>query len=77
MAPNDPIKGLAHKFAEAKSEGERLKAVEEESRRLILEFKREAIERALIRVVERVLGACWERITPWNCKACGKRWASK
>ena len=88
MAPKDHIRSLAHKLAEAKSEGERLRAVEEESRRLLLEFKREAIERALSLVVltgsrgiGRVLGPRWqrrgERITPWNCRACGNRWASQ
>jgi len=69
MAPKDRVRSLAHKLVEAKSEGESLKAVEEESRRLLLEFKREAIERALSLVVGRVLGARWQRrgkrITPW------------
>jgi len=81
MAPKDRVRSLAHKLVEAKSEGESLKAVEEESRRLLLEFKREAIERALSLVVERVLGARWQRrgkrITPWNCRVCGSRWGSQ
>ena len=68
MAPRDHVRTLAHKLAEAKSEGERLRAVEEESRKLLLEFKREAIERALRLVVltgsrgiERLLGSPWGR----------------
>jgi transposase-like protein len=81
MILKDRVRSLAHRLVEAKSEGERLKAVEEESRRLVLEFKREAIERALSLVVERVLGPRWQRrgkgITPWNCRACGSRWASQ
>jgi len=72
MAPRDHVRTLAHKLAEAKSEGERLRAVEEESRRLLLEFKREAIERALGLVVERLLGSPWRRRasrkpSPWVC----------
>lgn len=81
MALKDHIRRLAHKLVEAKSKGERLRAVEEASRRLLLEFKREAIERALSLVVEGVLGPRWQRrgkrITPWNCRACGSRWASQ
>ncbi|HAL62568.1 MAG TPA: hypothetical protein DCP08_09210 [Chloroflexi bacterium] len=72
MAPKEHIRSLAHKLAEAKSEGERLRAVEEESRRLLLEFKREAIERALSLVVGRVLDPRWRRresreASPWMC----------
>lgn len=78
MAPKDYVRSLAHKLAEAKSEGERLRAVEEESRRLLLEFKREAIERALSLVVGRVLGPRWWRResrkpSPWVCTSCGSR----
>ena len=85
MAPKDHIRSLAHKLAEAKGEGERLRAVEEESRRLLLEFKREAIEGALSLVVltgsrgiERVLGPRWQRResrkpSPWVCSHCGSR----
>ncbi|MFQ5886822.1 MAG: transposase [Anaerolineae bacterium] len=81
MIPRDRVRSLAHRLVEAKSEGERLKAVEEESRRLLLGFKREAIEKALSLVVGRVLGPRWrrrgKRIIPWNCRACGSRWASQ
>jgi len=78
MIPRDRTRNLVHKLAEAKSEGERLKAVEEESRRLLLEFKREAIERALSLVVGRVLGPRWSRRegrkpSPWVCSHCGSR----
>ncbi|MFQ5886749.1 MAG: transposase, partial [Anaerolineae bacterium] len=78
MAPNDHARSLAHKLAEAKSEGERLRAVEEESRKLLLEFKQEAIEKALSLVVERVLGPRWQRRerrepSPWVCSSCGSR----
>jgi len=78
MAPKDHIRSLAHKLVEAKSERERLRAVEEESRRLLLEFKREAIERALSLVVEGVLGPRWWRResrkpSPWACNRCGSR----
>lgn len=82
MAPKDRVRSLAHKLVEAKSERERLKAVEEESRRLLLEFKREAIERALSLVVERVLGPRWRRReskkpSPWVCSHCGSRTLSE
>jgi len=82
MIPRDYVKSLAHKLAEAKSEGERLRAVEEESRRLLLEFKQEAIERALTLVVERVLGPRWSRresrkLSPWMCSHCGSRTLSQ
>jgi hypothetical protein len=42
MAPKDHIKGLARKLSEAKSEGARLRLVEEESRSLLLVFKGDA-----------------------------------
>jgi len=85
-------RSLAHKLAEAKSEGETLKGVEEESGRLLLEFGREAIETTLSLVAERVLLRSldlktegWaladkrrgKRITPWSCRACGRRCASQ
>ena len=76
MVLKDRARSLAHKLLEARSEGERLKAVEEESRRLLLELEREAIERALSLVVGRVLGARWQRkrgATLWACRACGSR----
>jgi transposase-like protein len=78
MAPKDHARSLAHKLVEAKSAGERLRVLEEESRGLLLEFKREAIETALSLVVERVLGPRWqrgERSKPsfWMCSHCGSR----
>jgi hypothetical protein len=72
MALKDRVRGLAHKLPEARSEGERLRPVEERSRRMLLEFKREAVQRALSLVVEGVLGPGWQRREsrkpfPWVC----------
>ena len=56
MILKDRTKSLARKLLEAKSQGERLRALEEEERRLLRELKRGAIEEALELTVERVLG---------------------
>ena len=91
MVLKDHVKSLAGKLLDAKSQGERLRALEpaprrarpgEEERRVLRELKRKAIEQALELLVERVLGPRWqrreeERLSPWLCHHCGSRLLSQ
>lgn len=60
MARKGLVRGLAHRLLTPKGQGKPLKAVKEESRRLRLEFRREAIDREVLSlVVEKVLLRAW------------------